>query len=220
MAENVMNQLVKTGHVRRGLLGVTVQPVTSDMARSLGLSSVQGAIVDEVNAGSPAEKAGVKQGDVIVKVNGQAIDNSNSLRNRISQLAPGTSVSLDVFNHGQNRQLTATLGEMTPDQTSEPAADSARSGDLGMTLETITPALASQLNLPRGTTGVAVTAVDPSSAAGRAGIREGDVITQLGGQPIDSPAKARDVLSAHHDRPVLAAVVRGGQRFFVALPTK
>ena len=220
MAENVMSQLVKSGHVRRGMLGVTVQPVTSDMAKSLGLSSVQGAIVDQVNAGSPAEKVGLKQGDVIVKVNGQAIDNSNSLRNRVSELAPGTAVTLDVVRHGESRQLTATLGEMTAEEQSAPASPSAKTGDLGMTLQSLTPSLASRFNVPRGTSGAIVTAVDPSSAAAQVGIRSGDVITELNGQAIDSPAKAREVLSAHHDRPVLAAVVRGGQHFFVALPTK
>ena len=181
---------------------------------------MQGAIVDQVNAGSPAEKAGLKQGDVILKVSGQAIDNSNSLRNRVSELAPGTAITLDVFRHGENRQLTAALGEMTPEEQSAPASQSAKTGDLGMTLESLTSSLASQFNVPRGTTGVVVTAVDPSSSAAQAGMRSGDVITQLNGQAIDSPSKAREVLSARHDRPVLAGVVRGGQHFFVALPTR
>ncbi len=219
MAQNVMTQLVSTGHVRRGMLGVTVQAVNSDMAQSLGLSTVQGAIVDQVNTDSPASKAGLEQGDVILKVNGQAIDNSNSLRNRVSALAPGTNVTLDVFRKGENRQLTATLGEM-PEENARPASPASGSSDLGMTLEALTPALSSRLNLPRGTSGVAVTDIDPSGAAAHAGIQSGDVLTQLNGQAVTSPSQVRDILSSHHDRPVLAAVVRGAQRFYVALPTK
>jgi Do/DeqQ family serine protease len=220
MAENVMTQLVSTGHVRRGMLGVTAQGMTSDMAQSLGLSSVQGAIVDQVNAGSPAEKAGLKQGDVILKVNGQPIDGSNSLRNRVSELAPGTSVTLDVFRHGENKQIAATLAEMTAADRAQPARGSSGSGELGMTLEALTPSISSRLNLPRGTTGVAVTDVDPSGAAARAGLRSGDVLTELNGQAVDSPAQVREVLSAHHDRPVLAAVAREGRQFYIAIPTR
>jgi serine protease Do len=219
MAQNVMTQLVSTGHVRRGMLGVTAQAVSSDMAKSLGLSTVQGAIVDQVNTDSPASKAGLEQGDVILKVNGQAIDDSNSLRNRISALAPGTAVTLDVLRKGETRQMTATLGEM-PEQNARPSNPAASSTDLGMKLEALTPALSSQLNLPRGTTGVAVTDVDPSGVAARAGIQSGDVLTQLNNQAVTSPSQVRDILSSPHDRPVLAAVVRGAQRFYVALPTK
>jgi Do/DeqQ family serine protease len=219
MAENVMTQIVSSGHVRRGMLGVTAQGITSDMAKSLGLASVQGALVDQVNVGSPAEKAGIQAGDVILKVNGQPVDDSNSLRNHVSALAPGTAVTLDVLRHGENKQLTATLAEMTGADAT-PAREASASTDLGMTLESLTPSLASQMHLPPGTTGVAVTAVDPSSTAARAGLQAGDVIAQLNGQPVDSPAKAREVLSAQHDRPVMAAIVRGTQRFYVALPTK
>jgi Do/DeqQ family serine protease len=219
MAENVMNQLVSTGHVRRGMLGVTAQAINSDMAKSLGLASVQGALVDQVNAGSAAEKAGVQPGDVILKVNGQPVDDSNSLRNRVSALAPGTAVTLDVLRHGESKQLTATLGQMT-DADAKPTREAAGSTDLGMTLEPLTPSLASQMNLPRGAAGVAVTAVDPSSGAARAGLQAGDVITQLNGQAVDSPAKAREILSGQHERPAMAAILRGTQRFYVALPTK
>jgi len=132
MARSVMTQLVSSGHVRRGMLGVTVQMMTSDLAKSLGLSSVHGAMVDEVTAGGPAAKAGIEQGDVILKLNGHPIDDSNGLRNQVSALAPGSTVTLDIFRHGSEKQVSATLSQMP--ETSAAKADSAgASTDLGMT---------------------------------------------------------------------------------------
>ncbi len=119
MAENVMSQLVATGHVRRGMLGVSAQGLTSDMAKSLGLSSVHGAIVAEVTPDSPASKAGLRQGDVILKVNGEAISDGNDLRNRISAMSPGSHVDLGIQRTGQQETLTATLSETSPATTTE-----------------------------------------------------------------------------------------------------
>jgi Do/DeqQ family serine protease len=111
MARNVMDQLVKTGTVKRGMLGVTIQPVTSDIASSLGLAEVRGAIVNSVTTGSPADRAGIKRGDVITKLNGASISDSNSLRNHVAKLQPGSQVTLTVMREGKERSLTATLGE-------------------------------------------------------------------------------------------------------------
>jgi serine protease Do len=218
LAKSVMTQLVSTGHVRRGMLGVTVQAVTSDLAKSLGLAEVHGAIVDDVTAGGPGAKAGIENGDVILKVNGHQVDDSNSLRNQVSDLAPGTAVTLDVFRHGAIRQMTATLGEM-PDSTAASSTSPSSQSDLGMALEPLTPSMASRDQLARGTTGVAVTDVDPSGAAAQAGIRSGDVLTQIDGRDVATPAQVHDALSAHHGRPALVTVLRGSQRYYVALPT-
>ncbi len=217
MAKNVMTQLVSTGHVSRGMLGVTVQPVTSDLAKSLNLPSVHGAIVDDVTAGGPAAKAGVAQGDVILKINGHPIDDSNGLRNQVSAMAPGSVVTLDVFRSGSERTLSATLSQM-PDRTAAKAGPASGHADLGMTLEPLTPALVDRLKLARGTTGVAVTDIDPAGAAAGAGIRSGDVLTQIDGHAVTTPAEVHDALAGHHARPVLATVVRGNQRYYVALP--
>jgi serine protease Do len=217
MARNVMTQLVSTGHVRRGMLGVTVQAITSDLARSLALPSVHGAIVDEVTAGGPAAKSGIELGDVILKVNGRPIDDSNSLRNQVSAMAPGSTVTLDVFRHGSEKQLSATLSQM-PDAAAVKTGSSSGQTDLGMTLGPLTPSAANRLTVPRGTTGVAVTDVDPAGAAARAGIQPGDVLTQVDGHAVETAAQVHDALAGHHTRPVLATVIRGGQRFYIALP--
>ena len=221
MAENVMSQLVATGHVRRGMLGVLAQNINSDMAKSLGLSSVRGAIVSDVTADSPAAKAGLQNGDVILKVNGQSIDDSNDLRNRISSMAPGSHVDLAIQRNGQPKDLSVTLAETTPAASSSTSSSSPRSGNdttLGMTIEAITPETARQVGVPVGTTGVVVTDIDDSSAAFRAGIHTGDVIRSVDGQTVTSASGLRDALSRRTDRPALLLVQRQDQHFYVAVP--
>jgi serine protease Do len=222
MAENVMTQLVTTGHVRRGMLGVLAQPLTSDMAKSLGLSSVQGTIVAQVTPDSPAAKAGVRQGDVILKVNGQAITDSNDLRNRISSMAPGSRVDLAIQRDDKSDTLTATLGEASPATTAgTPTTSSAPKSTeqaLGMTVQALTPELARELRVPAGTTGLAVTDVDPSGAAARAAIQSGDVIRQVDGRAVTSISDFRDAMARRTGRPALVLVQRQGQTSFVALP--
>jgi Do/DeqQ family serine protease len=216
MARNVANQLATTGRVRRAIIGVTVQPMTSDLAKSLGLSSVSGALVNSVDPDGPAAKSGLKSGDVIVKVDGSAIADSNQLRNRISSLAPGTAVNLGVFSQGAERQVSVTLGEL-PDAAKSAKNGDAASDDLGMTLSPLTPGIAQQFRLPRTAEGVAVTDVDPSGSAARAGIQPGDVFKQIDGHAVKTPTEVRDALTAKRDRPALALVQRGDRSFFVPL---
>jgi serine protease Do len=218
MVRNVMTQLVSTGHVRRGMLGVTVQGVTSDLAKSLGLPSVQGALVDSVTPGGPASHAGVEQGDVILSVNGHPINDSNALRNQVSSMAPGSTLTLNVFRHGSEKPLTASLSQM-PDATAAKSGSPAEHTDLGMSLQSLTPALADSLNVPKGTTGVAVTDVDAASAAARAGIRSGDVLSAVDGHRVQTPEQVRQALAGHRSRPALVAVMRGAQHLFVAVPS-
>ncbi len=219
LARHVMTELISSGRVRRGMLGVTVQPVTSALAKGLGLDAVHGAIVSSVEDGGPADKAGIEQGDVILKVNGQAVDDSNDLRNRIGSATPGDQVSLEIFRRGEHRTISATLAEMPASRASS-SDESGRgeSGELGMTLERVTPSLANRFDLPRGTTGVIVTRVDRTSAAGRAGIRPGDLIRKVDDADVSTPAQVRDALRQSSDRPALVVIEREGQPLYIAVP--
>ncbi|MGH9769078.1 MAG: Do family serine endopeptidase, partial [Blastocatellia bacterium] len=144
MARNVAEQLIKSGKVRRGHLGITIQPITSEMAANLGLKDVRGVIINSVEQGSPAERAGLKQGDVITVINGTQIDDSNSLRNIIASAAPGTEMTMTILRDGREQQLRATLGEL-PNQTSRrstPSEGPNNEDRLGLIATPMTPELA------------------------------------------------------------------------------
>ena len=136
MAKNVMGQLISSGHVRRAKLGVTVQPITADLASSLGLSDVRGALVNQVEPGSPAERAGLKQGDVITEVQGRRVSDGNELRNAISNIAPGTSVALKVVRDGRTsdsqREARRAEGAQTTANGRDERGESASPGRFGM----------------------------------------------------------------------------------------
>jgi Do/DeqQ family serine protease len=216
MARNVMTQLIDDGTVRRGRLGVTIQPVTSDIARSLGLSQAQGAIVSDVDADSPAGKAGVHRGDVITRVNGDAVIDGNALRNEIAQLKPGTAVQLTLLRDGGERTVDVTLGELQARASArEDQPDGPDSTGFGLGVEPLTAARARELGV-KAAGGVLVTTVQPGSRAAAAGLRPGDVVEQVDGQRIDSVDGLRSALQ-RGDRPALLLVHRGDTSVFVTL---
>jgi Do/DeqQ family serine protease len=218
MANRVMDQLIKTGKVKRGMLGVTVQGLDADMAKSLGLSDVHGAIVSDVQDGSPAARAGLKEGDVILALDGKSIDSSNDLRNHIAPLGPDAKVTLSVLRDGHKRDVAATLSELPSE--SVPRADrdtESANGSYGMSVQPLTPDLARQLKLD-GEQGVVVTDVDPAGAAAEAGLQSGDVITQVNGKPVVSVGELRTVLrDTPREKPALLLVARDGRKVFVTL---
>ncbi len=216
MAGNVLEQLVKNGRVHRGRLGVTVQAVTSDLAASLGLSEVRGALVNSVEAGSPAQRAGIQRGDVILAFNGQPVSDGNSLRNQVARTAPQSKVNLQIVRDRREQTLAATLAELPSGQasTGEPATQQ-EGGLLGLTVEPLAPEQARQQGLRSG--GLTVRAVEPASPASEAGIRVGDVIREVNRGPADSVATLQNALRAAGSRPVLLLVTRQGADFFVAL---
>jgi len=209
MAKNVMDQLVSGGAVHRGLLGVTVQGINSDIAGSLGLSEVKGALVSAVSEGGPAEKAGVKRGDVITAIDGQAVKDSNSLRNSVSRLKPGSTVNLTLLRGGQERQVSVRLAEAprTAKDDSSAPAERGTPGALGLALQP-------------GDSGVEVTNVDPSGPAADAGIRVGDVLEEVNGAPVRSSSDVRAALGKSKGKPALVLVRRGDQTLYVAVPER
>ena len=134
-----MTQLVNDGEVRRGQLGVTVQGVTSDIAESLGLKDVKGALVSSVAKGSPAERAGVERGDVIVSLDGQSVNDGNALRNRIASTKPGATVALGLLRDGQEKTVRVTLGELPSAKAKADKAEPGEGGRLGLAVRPVTP---------------------------------------------------------------------------------
>ncbi|MDQ5836539.1 MAG: DegQ family serine endoprotease [Acidobacteriota bacterium] len=217
MARDVMTQLIKNGRVHRGMIGVGIQKVTADIAQSLGLKEVRGALVSEVQPGSPAASAGVRRGDVIVAFNGQPVADDNSLRNMVARTQPGSPVTFAVVRDGRELQLRATLAELPVEKTKgDDAAAGAgaganESGKLGVAVEPLTPELAARAELARDTRGLVVRSVEPEGPAADAGIRAGDIIQEVNRQPVGTREELRAALERSGTRPVLVLVTRPGQ---------
>jgi len=209
MAKQISAQLVATGSVTRGWLGVSLQPLTSDLAASFGVEGGKGALVAEVQPQSPAAKAGIQSGDVIIEVNGKKVDSASDVVRTVGFAKPGEEARLTVWRDRARHTLTAKLGE----QPGETAASR-----LGLDVRPVTPALAQELGLT-GTDGVVVMSVEPDSAAARAGIERGDILRELDGKPIKSLADFERVTSGlAADKPASARLQRGSNSMYVALP--
>ena len=221
MAKTVMDQLTRTGKVRRGMLGVTIQPLTSDLASSLGLSEVRGALVSSVRPDSPAERAGVRRGDVIVAFNGRPVTDSNSLRNEVASTQPGTEVTLAISRDNREQQVRATLAELPADRSNAAGDDSggerSDTGKLGVRVEPLTPEVAARLNLPDGAQGLVVTDLDAIGPAADAGIQEGDVIEEVNRQPVRSGADLQAAIQRAGARPLLLLINRRSDSLFLTV---
>lgn len=219
MAKNVMDQLVANGRVQRGKLGVTVQGLTGDLAAGLGLDKTSGALVSDVTPGSAAARAGLERGDVILTYQGQAVADSNALRNEVAATRPGSPVTLEILRDGKTSELTATLDETTAARGAAGGREGGRegSGRFGMTVQPLTPELAGRLDLDSGARGVVIADVDPSGAAASAGLREGDVIQEINGKNVSSVDEVRAGLDAVSDKPAVLLITRGGTALFVPL---
>jgi len=221
MARSVMDQLVKSGKVRRGQLGITVGRVTSDLAASLGMSEAKGVIVDSVRPGTAAERAGIRRGDVILAINDTAVSDTNAFRNRVASNPPGSEVTLTILRDNHEQKVRATLGEFNPEATqteSENAPNSQRDGGkLGISVEPLTPELAQELNLPAGTQGVVIDSVDPAGPAAAALLQRGDVIQEVNRQPVRSAEDLRAAIDKNGNKPALLLVNRRGDTVFIAV---
>jgi Do/DeqQ family serine protease len=222
MAHVVADQLINGGVVHRSKLGVGVQSMNPEVAESLGLKDTRGAVVTSVEAGSPAEHAGLKVQDVIVSYNGHPVTDSNALRNMVASTKPGGTAEVKVLRDGRNETLTAHVVEREADKVA--SAKNGRGGEgseggYGMSLSPMTPQLARQLDVPPSTTGVVVTDLDPEGAAATAGFREGDVIKRVNGREVESPSAVKNALNGQTGKPALMLVTRQGADIFIALPT-
>jgi serine protease Do len=223
LARSVMDRLVADGKVTRGQLGVTIQPVTSELAKEFKLPENTGALVGDVSPRSPADEAGIKAGDVIVEFNGKKVTDSRHLRLMVGQIAPGTSVNVKAVRDGKEQTFTAKLGEAK----SERLARGERSGGLrrgsgadaldGVSVEDIDSRARRQFDIPAQVrSGALIVEVAPGSAAAEAGLKPGDVILEINRQPINGAdeaiTKSRDL---DGNRVLLRVWSGGGSRYVI-----
>ncbi len=219
MAKTIESQLKAHGKVTRGYLGLLAQDVTADMANLLGLKSSEGVVVSSIEKGSPADKAGLVTGDVLMEMDGKKIESYDALRNQVAMLNPGTDVKFLIMRDGKTRQLTVTLGERPAEVSrggrSQPERPSEQA--LGVTVQNVTKDLADQLGYRIGE-GVVVTGVEPGSPAGNAGIQPGDLIESVNRQSISSVEDFEKIISRVKEDKVLLLVRRGEYSRFVVVP--
>jgi serine protease Do len=216
LAKPVVTQLAATGHVVRGWLGVAIQPVTPDLAKSLHAPDTRGALVASVMPDSPAMKAGVKAGDIIVDYAGREVARSDALPQVVAETAVGREVPLTVLRDGQRVALTATIQRLA-----EPRAEAANAtpatGSLGLAVESLTPQLAHELGVP-DTHGALVRGIEDASPAASAGLRAGDVIVEVDHHRVASAEDLAHLVKQHAPgSPVLLLVHRSGHSLFVAV---
>jgi len=197
MARAVMDQIVGHGKVVRGYLGLYPQDVSPALAKQFGLSKLGGALVSGIKPDTPAAKAGLKDGDVILELNGEPVTSANDLRLRVSQTAPGTNVKLQVWRDGRTQDVGVTLGELPGEKSAQAAPGQSSSEGLeGVDVENLSPDDARQLQLDPATRGVVVTSVDPASAAAAAGLERGCVIEEVNHKPVRTVEEYRQALAA------------------------
>jgi serine protease Do len=221
LAKGVIDQLRETGHVERGFLGVTIQPVDEDIAESLGLASETGALVANVVRGGPADKAGIQAGDVILSIDGDDVEQVKELTRKIAELSPDHEAKVVVLRDGERETLEVRIGT-TPSESEPRRADaSAAPSGLGLTLSELTPSARAQFGIPEDVEGALVIDVDPASGAAEKGLQPGDVIVSVNQKTVSSVSEVKseiDRQKAGDRESVLLRVVRGGEASFVAVP--
>jgi serine protease Do len=226
MAKEILPELKATGQVTRGWLGVGIQEVSPEIARAVGLKEVKGAMVNMVYPGDPADKAGVKKGDIILAVNAQPIKNPFDLTHMIATLKPGSKIAITVWRDKRELTLSTKLekrsdehvAELGGQQEEEETKETKEAKDsLGMTLKGSTPEMAGRLKL-EDAKGVLVTGVDPKGPAGDSDIKKGDVIKELNRKEVGGVSDYLKALkSLKKGDTVLLRVVRDGRPFYMAI---
>jgi len=218
MARNVMDQILRKGRVIRGYLGLLPQDLTPVMAEKFGLKETTGALVGNVESGTPAGKAGIERGDIILEFNGQKVKNADDLRNIVAQTSPGTEVNIKLFRDGKEKTVRAELGQRPDTQESSSPEQLGRNNPLsGIEVQDLTPSILRQLNLPRDTQGVVITDVADDSSAAEEGLGRGDVIQEIDRQPIRNASDFRRAAARTEGKNVLLLINRRGTTLFVVL---
>lgn len=208
VAMKVKDELIQHGHVSRGRIGVTIQEMNQTLAKSFGLATPRGALVAQVESGGPADKAGVKAGDVILAVDGREVNDSSDVPVQVSGVHPGGKTVLQVWRNGAKRDLSVTVGGMKDSQLASVSTDSG-AGRLGVAVRALTPEEKREAAVGSG-----LVVEQASGAAGAAGIQPGDVILAINGQPVTTPAQLQSSV-AHAGNSIALLIERGDTQIFV-----
>jgi len=222
MARTVMDQLLKTGKVRRGMLGVTIQSVDADLASSLNMPAARGVIVTSVKDGGPAARAGLKRGDVITAIDRQPIVDNNSLRNIVASKSPGSNVEVTAMRNGTDQKFQVALAELPEQERPDSEEETSSTGNtgnskFGLTLQVLTADQAQRYGLDADDQGLLVTRVDPSGSAAEAGIRQGDVIQEVNRQAVRNVADFSAAMQRSGSRPALVLIKRRNNVIYLTL---
>lgn len=223
MARDVMDQIIRTGKVTRGYLGVILQEITPELSTAMKLGTTRGALVGDVEPSGPAARAGLQAGDVIVEANGKSVDDPRALRLMVSSMAPGSIVNLRVLHDGQSRKVTLALGDAPVKETA--AAETSRQKPMpeepqprwGVAVTELTPEIAQELHLSNEVKGIVIAQIEEGGRAAEAGLKVGDVIEEADHRPVKDVVDFKHVLSKAGSDPILLYVNRGGHSRFVAL---
>ncbi len=228
LAQPVIDDLRTSGRVERGFLGVTIQQVDDDIAKGLGLASPKGALVASVVKGGPADKAGIRAGDVIVSVDGSEVDHVKELTRKVAEEAPNHDVPIEVLRNGKRESLEVRLGETPTDNptatataTAGATSPHASARSLGIKLAALTPDMRQRLGVGEDVSGAVIVEVDPSSGAAQKGLRPGDVVLMVGQTPVTSPEQTVEEVEREKStgrETVLLRILRDGQAIFVPVP--
>jgi serine protease Do len=220
LANSIVAQLKADGKVERGWLGVSMQPMTESLAKAVGRKSADGVLVNDVTADGPAAKAGLKQGDVVITVNGQTIRDPRDLATQVAALKAGDSTKLGIWREGRERTLTVTIGSQPNDQTATLNDATGEDGKVGLSLAPLTPELRNRLGLENGAKGAVVAEVASDSKAEESGVRPGDIIVGVAGKTVADPSQAVNAIkAAQHEKKeaVTLLVMRNGTTYYLAL---
>lgn len=212
-ANSIAMQLIETGEVVRGFLGIMIQDITQDLAESFELEDTQGILVAEVSEDSPAQRAGLEQGDIIVAYQGEAVNDVGAFRNRVALTSPGSRARLTIIRDGRRRDIDVTVGDLSADQVAVEGSIET-SDEIGLTVQTLTPQLAEQFNASAGE-GVVVTQVQANSVAAQAGIQTGNVILEVNRIAVNNVEAFNRALeeTSDDDRVLLLIRTSAGQRY-------
>jgi serine protease Do len=218
MAQDVVRQLIDTGDVERGFIGVSLQGLDDALARALGLEGTDGAIVTGIEPGAPADAAGIREGDVILSVDGEAAEDPRQVSRIVANLSPGSEVPVSVSRNGEQIEITLTLAERGSDRQTEDAVPTDDGEPLGVAVSAVPELVRRNLGLQEGEA-IMVQNVQPGSAAANAGLMRGDVILSASGEDIGSAdgLSSAWITAREENRPLLLQINRGGNGLFIAV---